>query len=303
VPRERRVDGVGLAHERLEAGLDRRGRVGLALQRVGDPRDGVQPAGRARVAVAQLVELAALGGQCGAGGALAVALEREHRHERRGAGLARQPEQRRARHVARVPAPRRVVRLDRRRVGGEQALQGALARRAGERRHGAHEVLAGPRRPRQGAQRRVDVLHAHWRRPGQHRDRDREMLDHAGERPRRGRLRVGHRPGTRDRVGERHRLGRRAAHGHDTGHVGQGVAPRAGADAPRRREAVPALPRAQPLARDARQLRELGGGDGLTILVHLIHHAQSCRNRGDRACPPLPPSRLSARSRGLIDMG
>jgi len=81
--------------------------------------------------------------------------------------------------------------------------------------------------------------------------------------------------GVRDRFGDRHSVLMGAAHGDHTRDVAQAVAARPAADAQRRREAVTALPRAQPLTRNAGELRERGRAYGLTTPVHLRLHAHN----------------------------
>jgi len=83
---ERGVDGAGLADDHVEALGDRGRRLGLGLDRRRELRDGLEPPGVAGVRVAEILDLAPLRGERRPRGALAVALEAEHRDKRRGAG-------------------------------------------------------------------------------------------------------------------------------------------------------------------------------------------------------------------------
>ena len=79
---------------------------GLAAELLGQQRERVEPARVALVAAAQLLDLALQLGQRAAGDALALALEADHGDERARVGLGGQPEQRRARDLARRRRPR-----------------------------------------------------------------------------------------------------------------------------------------------------------------------------------------------------
>ena len=122
---------------------------GLAAELLGQQRERVEPARVALVAAAQLLDLALQLGQRAAGDALALALQADHRHERARVGLGGQPEERRARDLARVAAPRRVLGLGRAARGGEELLQRQHAGRVVEGRQRRRELLAGARRARQ----------------------------------------------------------------------------------------------------------------------------------------------------------
>jgi hypothetical protein len=132
------------------------------------------------------------------------------------------------------------------RLRGEQALDRSLGHRPGEVRDRRGELRAGRRRARERPDGGVGVDDPHRHRPAEDDDRRREVLDDGGQRAlRHGRDR-GQRACPRDGHRDRHAPGHRMADGDDTLHVLDRVAPRAVAGAPRGREAVPALPRAQP---------------------------------------------------------
>ena len=156
---------------------------------------------------------------------------------------------------ARVAVPGRVLDLDPVAGPGQDAGEGGQRRVVVEGGHRRGELLARARRRRERAQRGVDVLDAQRRGTGQRRDRHRRVVDERGEggggepRPRRGRPRAG------DRGGQRRPGLDGAAHEEHRREVGQRVAPRPRAVAQRDGEAVPALPRAQPLAARRRSAR------------------------------------------------
>ena len=267
---ERGVHRAGLADDHVEALGDRGRRLGLGLDRRRELRDGFEPSGVAGVGLAEVLDLAPLRRERRPRGALAVALEAEHGDERRGARTGREAEQRRARDVARVPAPRRVVRLDRPGVRREEPQQRVLARRPRERRHRLGELVAGQRRVRDGAQRRVDVLDPDRRGAGQRDDGHRQLVDQRGERLGGGRRRDGRRGRARDRLRQRDAGRRGVPHGHDAGDVLDPVAPRSLRHPARDGEPVAALPGPQSLPRDPGELREAGRADRLTIFARHI---------------------------------
>ena len=206
-----------------------------------------------------------------AGDALALALQADHGHERAGVGLGGQAEERRARDLARVAAPGRVLGLGRAARGGEELLQRQHAGRVVEGRQRRRELLAGARGAGQGAQGAVDELHPQRRGARERGHRHRRVLDERGEDVRgqmRRRLVVA---GALDRARDRHAGLRRAAHGDHALDVLHRVAARPRFGPMGLGEAVAALPRAQALARDAGERREARRRNRLFTFAHPLH--------------------------------
>ncbi len=292
------VDGAGLADQDVETRGDDVG-SGLVLELGGQLAERVEPAVVALGAPAQARELGLGGRERRARLVLAARLDADDRDQRRLARLGREAVDDRARGDGRAAragdaaAPGRVLDLD----AGQRAREVLADDRAGAVSGDGREDLARRGRPFDPTQRSVGPDQAQRLRARDQRDRHRCAFHRRAERGL-GR-RVGHGGGARggDRLPQWGARRGRVADRHDPRYVGDRVAARSRPDPHRLGEAVAPLPGTQPLARDARQLREAGRADRLPMRVHHAHVRRCCPSGG---CPCVSTLRGVLQRRGWV---